>query len=135
MNQNPLKPKLAAVAVFFSLFLLLFFITLYNAQIVHGSEYQAQSRISNATTQEVAAARGVITDRNGKLLVGNRLTYTLTLSGNAFSDDAQANDTIIRLLQLCRENDITWQDSLPVSQTVPFSYLSNALDNDTFSIF
>ncbi len=135
MNQNPLKPKLAAVAVFFSLFLLLFFITLYNAQIVHGSEYQAQSRISNATTQEVAAARGVITDRNGKLLVGNRLTYTLTLSGNAFSDDAQANDTIIRLLQLCRENDITWQDSLPVSQTVPFSYLSNALDNDTFSDF
>ena len=135
MNQNPLKPKLAAVAVFFSLFLLLFFFTLYNTQIIHGGEYRAKSRISNATTQEVAAARGVITDRNGKLLVGNRLTYTLTLSGSAFSDDAQANDTILRLLQLCRDNDVAWSDALPVSQNAPFTYLSTALDNDDFSAF
>ncbi len=135
MNQNPLKPKLAAVAVFFSAFLLLFFFTLYNTQIVHGSEYRAQSRISNATTQQVAAARGVITDRNGKLLVGNRLTYTLTLSGGSFDDDAQANDTIIRLLQLCRDNDIAWNDTLPVSRETPFVYLSTALDNDDFTGF
>ena len=125
MNQNPLKPKLAAVAVFFSLFLLLFFFTLYNTQIVHGSEYQAQSRTSNATTQTVRAARGVITDRNGRLLVGNRLTYTLTLSGESFADDAQANETISRLIRLCQDNDTVWNDYLPISAETPFQYISD----------
>lgn len=130
MNHNPLKPKLAAVAVFFSLFLLVFVATLYNTQIIHGTEYQAQSRTSNTTTQEVYASRGIITDRNGKLLVGNRLTYTLTLSADAFSDDAQANDLISRLIRLCGENDTVWNDSLPISAEPPFQYLSASSSAD-----
>ncbi|MBQ2061591.1 MAG: penicillin-binding protein A [Oscillospiraceae bacterium] len=136
MNQNPLKPKLAAVAVFFSIFLLLFFFTLYNTQVIHGSEYQIQSRTSNATTQQVRAARGIITDRNGKLLVGNRLTYTLTLSGDAFSDDAQANDAIARLVRLCQDNDTVWNDSLPISMEPPFQYITvSSSGNEAFSDF
>ena len=135
MNENPLKTKLVAVSVFFSLFLLLFFFTLYNTQIVHGSEYQTQSRTSNATTETVRAARGVITDRNGKLLVGNRLTYTLTLDGGAFSDDAQANEAISRLIRLCEDNDTAWNDSLPISAETPFQYTGGTSASETLTAF
>ena len=136
MNQNPLKPKLAAVAVFFSLFLLLFFFTLYNTQIIHGSEYRIESETSNATTQEVTASRGILTDRNGKVLVGNRLTYTLTLSGKDFADDAQANDAISRLLQLCRDNGVTWNDTFPMTKRAPFQFVYfSSSDEEAFADF
>ena len=85
MKQNPLKKRLVAVAVFFGLLLLLFFFQLYNYQVVHGSEYRAKSISSNATTEVVEASRGILTDRNGKVLVSNRLAYT------------QAQNCIVRL--------------------------------------
>ena len=134
MNENPLKRKLAGIAALFGAVLLLFLFTLYNTQIVHGSEYRARSIVSYATTQQVKAARGVITDRNGKLLVGNRLTYTLTLSDSGFSDDAEENEAIARLIRLCRDNDVTWNDSFPVRAEAPFQYLSSS-GSETFTNF
>ena len=50
---------------------------LYDAQVVHGSENRAKSITSNAASETVTASRGIITDRNGKVLVSNRLAYTL----------------------------------------------------------
>ena len=103
MKHNPLKNRLIGVAVFFGLFLLLFFVTLYNNQIIHGSEYRAKSISSNATAEVVEASRGILTDRNGKVLVSNRLAYTLTLTEDAFDDEAEENAAILRLTDLCRK--------------------------------
>ena len=51
---------------------------LYDAQIVHGADYLSESAIQVTTTQPVESYRGVITDRNGKVLVSNREIYTVT---------------------------------------------------------
>ena len=113
MKQNPLKQRLLAVAVLFGLLLLLFFFELYDYQVIHGSEYRARSISSNATTEVVEASRGIITDRNGKTIISNRLAYTLTLSEDAFRDEQEENGAILRLTELCRTAGTAWVDTLP----------------------
>ena len=115
---------------FLALILAAFVVTLYFTQVVHGSEYRARSISSNATTEAVEASRGILTDRNGKVLVSNQLTYTMTFSREDFTDDASLNEAIWRVIKLCRENDTAWTDTLPLSSRAPWSYLSASQDED-----
>lgn len=133
-SYDPLKTRLRVLLGFFAAVLLAYSAVLYYTQIVHGSEYRAKSITSNATTETVEASRGIITDRNGKVLVSNRLTYTLTLDDAVFSDDdGQENAAIWRLIQLCQRNRVAWRDTLPLSKTVPVSYANRTDDN--FKLF
>ena len=118
MMKTPHLPRnrLYVLVAALGLIMLLFLAALYNAQILHGSENRAKSIASNATWESVEARRGILTDRNGKVLVSNRLAYTLTMSKTGFADDASLNDAIWRLIALCRENDVVWVDTLPLSQ-------------------
>ena len=98
---------------------------LYDAQILHGSENRARSISSNATSEVVPASRGIITDRNGKVLVSNRLAYTLVFDRSGFTDDASLNDAILRLIRLCQETGTAWNDTLPIAQTGSFLRYTN----------
>ena len=124
-NPHPSRSRLYVLAAALGLMLLLFLAALYNAQILHGSENRAKSIASNATWQSVEASRGMITDRNGKVLVSNRLAYTLTFSKKAFTTDEALNDAIWRLIGLCQETDTVWVDTLPISQSAPYLYLAS----------
>ena len=115
--------RLITLACFLGVCLLSFLVVLYNTQIVHGDEYLAKSITSTAKTETVQASRGLLTDRNGKVLVSNRITYTLSFDASVFNDNASTNAAILRLLQLCQSNNITWTDNLPISRTAPFTYL------------
>ena len=55
---------------------------LYNAQIVNGEAYYAQSSSRIPTSEVVEASRGILTDRNGKVLVSNRQIYTITFDSS-----------------------------------------------------
>ena len=103
---QPLKRRLSVVIGFLCIVLLLFSLVLYDTQVVHGSEYQARSMASNAASQAVEASRGLVTDRNGKLLVSNRLTYTLIFSEDSFKTDDELNAAIWRLLELLQSNGV-----------------------------
>ena len=120
--KNPLKLRLQILLGLVGGIFLFFAVLLYNTQIVHGSEYQSRSITSNATAEAVTASRGIITDRNGKVLVGNRLTCTLEFSADGFADDDELNEAIWRLASLCRDNGVTWTDTLPISRNVPYTY-------------
>lgn len=102
-NPHPAKRRVMILLGVFGAFLLLFGAVLYDAQILHGSENRARSISSNATSEVVPASRGIITDRNGKVLVSNRLAYTLVFDRSGFTDDASLNDAILRLIRLCQE--------------------------------
>lgn len=114
--------------------MLVFIFCLYNSQIRHGDEYRAQSIVSNATQESVEASRGILTDRNGKILVTNQQIYTLTFSRESFSNDADLNAAIWRLISLCQENSVSWTDTLPISADTPYRY-SSTYDIDDFSAF
>lgn len=132
MVKNP-KPfrRMHALALFFGAVLLLFIGVLFDAQISDGNEYRAKSIASNATWETVDASRGILTDRNGKELVSNRLTYTLTLDKTAFADTAAFNEAIDRLVKLAQETDTVWTDTLPLSRELtPVLYLSSRNSED-----
>ena len=118
-NPHPARRRVYILLGFFGAFLLLFFAVLYDAQVVHGSENRAKSITSNTASEPVTASRGIITDRNGKGLVSNRLAYTLVFDKSAFGkDDGALNDAIWRLIQLCQELDVPWNDTLPLTTGV-----------------
>ena len=108
---------------------------MYDAQIVHGADYLSESTIQVTTTQPVKSYRGIITDRNGKVLVSNREIYTVTFDpekvvdnpeivpagGNTVHAESVAQ-AMLRLLELLEEQGIAWEDGLPVSQSSPFAY-------------
>ena len=89
-NPHPARRRVYMLLGFFGAFLLLFFAVLYDAQVVHGSENRAKSITSNTASETVTASRGIITDRNGKVLVSNRLAYTLVFDKSAFGKDGGA---------------------------------------------
>ena len=124
-NPHPAKRRVMILLGVFAAFLLLFGAVLYDAQILHGSENRARSISSNATSEVVPASRGIITDRNGKVLVSNRLAYTLVFDRSGFTDDAALNDAILRLIRLCQETGTGWNDTLPIRQTGSFVRYTN----------
>lgn len=124
-NPHPTKRRVMILLGVFGAFLLLFGAVLYDAQILHGSENRARSISSNATSEVVPASRGIITDRNGKVLVSNRLAYTLVFDRSGFTDDASLNDAILRLIRLCQETGTAWNDTLPIAQTGSFLRCTN----------
>ena len=133
-NPHPAKRRVIALLVFFGAFLLLFAAVLYDAQILHGGENRAKSISSNAANETVTASRGIITDRNGKVLVSNRLAYTLVFDRSGFDDDAALNAAILRLVQLCEETGTGWNDTLPIGRVGNFLRYSNAR-SETFDKF
>ena len=133
-NPHPAKRRVIALLVFFGAFLLLFAAVLYDAQILHGGENRAKSISSNAASETVTASRGIITDRNGKVLVSNRLAYTLVFDRSGFDDDAALNAAILRLVQLCEETGTGWNDTLPIGRVGSFLRYSNAR-SETFDKF
>ena len=116
-----MKRRLLVVAAFLGIVLLVFSFVLYDTQVVHGSEHKARSMASNATSQVVEASRGIVTDRNGKTLVSNRLTYTLIFAEDEFDTNEDLNAAIWRLLELLQTNNVTWRDTLPLSLSAPYT--------------
>ena len=124
-EQEPQKlyqGRILAVLGFFLAVLGAFIGVLYDTQIVHRDEYLTKSVLTITTTETVDASRGILTDRNGRELVGNRQTHDLTFSAAAVEDKEQLNDAILRLVELLRQHQLTWEDNLPVSREDPFLY-------------
>ena len=94
--------RLYLLAAFLVVALLIFLAILYDTQIIHYEDYSAKSIRSIVRPEKVEASRGIITDRNGRVLVSNRSTYNLTFDSSILPPDADANSAILRLLELCR---------------------------------
>ena len=104
---------------------------LYDTQINDHDDYLAQSVRTITQSETVEASRGIITDRNGQVLVSNRSTYSLTFSPSLLKAGEDMNEAILRLVQLCQEQEVTWTDNLPITQTAPFSYTLDSLAPDS----
>lgn len=104
------------------LVMLLYTGVLYDVQVTHHEEYLAASERSIARVETVTAARGIVTDRNGRTLVSNASAYNLTFDKSLLKSGEDANTAILRLLDLCAQWNVEWTDTLPMSRTSPFRY-------------
>ena len=123
--MEPDKHYLRRLGILFGIFCMcamLFGAVLYDAQVTNYEEYYNQSTSRLADSEIVTASRGIITDRNGKILVSNRQVYTVTFDSSKLDEDDDPNYAILRLIQLSESFDVTWADNLPISREAPYTY-------------
>ena len=132
MDPKQFSRRLCAIVVLLALILTGMGSALYDLQINNGEDYYRQSQYKIAETETVEAARGQILDRNGRVLVSNEVVYQVTLDPDLLqkspdpedtrTPEQYRNDTLSTLLAICREAGVTWTDTLPISQTQPFTF-------------
>ena len=128
-------PRLLVLAGFLAAVLLAYLGVLYNTQVLQHEDYLARSLHSIAKEETIDASRGIITDRKGRTLVSNDSVYDLTFDTSLLKDGQDQNEAILRLLELCRENGLTWTDNLPISDTAPYLYKLEAMSSAQRSRF
>ena len=114
--------RLYVLAGFLAVVLLVYLGILYDIQINDHDYYLTKSVNTIAKKEKVEASRGIITDRSGRPLVSNRSTYSLTFDSSLLKDGEDQNDALLRLLELCREQEVDWVDNLPITRQAPFSF-------------
>ncbi len=127
--------RLYVLATLFFIVAAVYVGVLYDTQVNNYDYYYASSVRSIARSETVEAARGNITDRNGKVLVSSRSSYNLTFDASLLEEDEDANEALLRLLQLCQSRGINWVDYLPISRSAPFAYTIDSLDSTARSRF
>ena len=121
--------RLYLLGGFLLVVLAIYVAVLYDTQINDHEDYLAQSIRTITQPETVEASRGIITDRNGQVLVSNRSTYSLTFNTSLLEKGEDVNDAILRLVELCQEQEVDWVDNLPITQSAPFSYTLEGLDS------
>ena len=97
--------------------------TLYDLQINNGKEYFRQAQNKIAEQETVEAARGQVLDRNGQVLVSNKVVYQVSLDTSSMKDDR--NRILLELMEISREEGVEWADNLPISKTAPFTFTTD----------
>ena len=120
MHTN-LKLRLGLFLTVFGLLIGAYVYRLIQLQVV--TEQKTSSATGTYTYDtRVIAARGEILDRNGNVLVSNRASYNLILSGYALFNSPSPNESLRQLVQLGRELNIEFVDHFPVTRVKPYEY-------------
>lgn len=119
-ESRKLQVRTGVLVGIFGAILLAFVVVLYQTQIVHGEDYLASANYSVQEVETVDSVRGEILDRYGRVLVTNSVQYNVTLDTTLMGEER--NEILSSLLALCREQGVEWTDSLPVSDSAPWSY-------------
>lgn len=93
---------------------------LFNLQIVNGESYREQSNTRLSRVSKVDSSRGLILDRTGSELAGIRTENDIELFKTNISDE-ELNNSILKLVNLLNEQQITYQDAFPITIN-PFAF-------------
>ena len=98
---------------------------LYDLQVMKTDYYAEQSRNTVYSKETVAAARGEILDRYGRVLVSNRVSMDVTIDRKRLVEGEDPNGAILGLIQLVQAAGYAYTDSMPISRETPFEYLQD----------
>ncbi len=95
-------------------------------QLVDGSSYLASSLSPSSAEQVINAPRGEITDSGGEYLVSNKTGYNPVIEKAFFpSDNEEGNRIILTVAQVLEEENVSWEDALPITDNAPFEFLAD----------
>ena len=134
--EKPIKPgRITALACMLTLLVIVFVVALYKLQIVDGKAYYEENRNSVASSlfhqrkqlarqfiDSVAAARGSILDRYGRVLVSNTSCNNLVFNPDDLFEQDDPNGILLRLARTVVSCGDTYVDELPVTTAPPFEY-------------
>ena len=101
------------LSMFIYLIGILIIIRLFTIQIVNGKKYleKSNSRLTRETT--IKAARGNIVDKNGLILAGTNISYSLELYKSKITEQ-ELNRTILNTINILEKNGDTYNDIFPI---------------------
>ncbi len=111
-----------ALIALFALLMCFFAYRMYELQVVETGGQPVDNSTYYVTKTRVKAARGDILDCNGNVLVGNRASYDLVINHYVLTSSADPNESIYRLVMLCKELGIEYNENFPVTRERPFTY-------------
>lgn len=100
-----------------------FALKLMQYQIVNAEEYKEMAQGNYTSVQSIDAARGEILDRYGRPLAVNQVSYDIMIN-EAYLPADMKNTVIERIILLMEQEGQTWIDTLPISTTEPFTFLT-----------
>ena len=132
MHYN-MKLRLGLFLTVFGLLIGVFVYRLIQLQVVNPRQTNSSTGTYTYDTR-VTAARGEILDRNGNVLVSNRASYNLIITGYALFNSDNPNESLRQLSRLCRELEIEYTDHLPVTREKPYEYETTSY-SDTWNTY
>ena len=115
------RVRVTVVLTLFCLLIGFFAMRLYDLQIIQtGSDTDNVKKFYTVT--RVKAARGDILDRNGNVLVTNRATYDMVFNHFVILSNANTNEHLLKLVNLCRDMGVTYNEHFPITMETPFRY-------------
>ena len=120
MNPKQFQRRALVMVLLLALVITAMGATLYDLQINNGQEYARQAQNKIAEQESVEAARGQILDRNGQVLVSNKVVYQVSLDTSLMKDDR--NRILLSLMDIATEEGVEWTDNLPISKSDPFIF-------------
>lgn len=103
-------------------------IRLLQIQIADGGKYLSLTQKTYIAEQSIEAARGKIADSSGNILNSNKLVYNVDLQKASLVAGTE-NEIIYRVLTILIKNGEEWNESLPVTKTQPYAFISGREDD------
>ena len=118
--------RVTLLLTLFGLLIGFFALRLYDVQMIQtGGDTDNVKKFYTVT--RVKAARGDILDRNGNVLVTNRATYDMVFNHYVLLSNENPNGKLLRLVQLCRELGVTYNEHFPITMEAPFQYTLDSM--------
>ncbi len=122
MRKPVSTPRLVFLGLVSGLLMVIYLISLYKLQIIEGAKYYAQSQNSIVDEKVVAAIRGNIMDRYGRLLVSSTACNNLTIDTTELFEQEDPNAIILELCRAIETFGDIYTDTLPITSEPPFEY-------------
>lgn len=121
--------RITLVIVLIALVAGVYMIRLFGLQLTEDEDAAYSASSTSTYMQTVSAARGEILDRHGTVLVRNRATYSIIINSFVLYNSGNTNSYLLSLAETCKKNGIEYKDTLPLSTTTPYTYITDELDS------
>lgn len=117
------KKRYAFLLAVLVLFAVICIIKLSDLQIVNGRENFEKSLSRTQRTVAASAPRGEMYDRYGRVIVGNRMGFSVEFQRVKGMTDEEINGIIVKCHRIFSENeDVPSSDELPVTKENPYKF-------------
>lgn len=115
------KRRILILKTAVALMMLAIIARLFSLQLVKGEGYREMSMQRVTTTTVEKAPRGEILDRYGRPLITNRTGYSLKMQKTGMKS-GEFNDMMLKLLDIFAECGAEYEDSLPITSSMPYEF-------------
>lgn len=123
MKSNKIKANFKlrynVLTVFVYIIGIVLLVQLVNLQIINGKDYREKSNTRLTRESTIEAARGTISDRNGKLLAATKTGYSIELYKTKI-DNQTLNNTILKMIRLLESNNDKYINNFPINDKYEF---------------